>query len=409
MNKLVINFPRPPWARLRRRRCGGVWAFLVVVLAGAPVFALAEDVVRIAYLGQVVERPAALSNLQWLEPPEDDGVQGARLAIDDTTTTGRFTKQRFDLTETMLEADGDVLAALDALIADDIRFVVADLPAASLDAVLAAEGASNLLIFNARATDDRFRTTACPPHLLHTAPSRAMLADALAQYLVTKRWTTWVMVVGTAPEDALMAAALRRAADRFGARVAEEKGWTYGHDARRTAEAEVPVFTQVRDHDVLVVVDEVGTFGDAFPYRTWEPRPVVGTHGLVPVAWDRTIEQWGAAQLQSRFLKKSGRWMTGRDYAVWAAVRSVGEGATQAKSTDFAAIRDRVVGDGFQLAAFKGRKLSYRPWNGQLRQPIPLTTERALVSLSPQEGFLHPASELDTLGYDKPETSCPGR
>ncbi len=385
------------------------WTVLLIALAWSPGVALAEDLVRIAYLGQVVERPPALSNLQWLEPPEDDGVQGARLAIDDNNTTGRFTKQRFELTETIVEADGDVRAALDAVIADGIRLVVADLPAASLDAVLAADGARDLLIVNARATDDRLRTTDCPPHLLHTMPSRAMLADALAQYLVKKRWTRWALVTGPTPEDALMAAALHRAADRFGARVVDEKAWTFGHDARRTAEAEVPVLTQVRDHDVLVVVDEANTFGDAFPYRTWEPRPVVGTHGLVPVAWDRTVEQWGAAQLHSRFLKKSGRWMTGRDYAVWAAVRSVGEGATQAKSTDVDAIRARIVGDDFQLAAFKGRKLSYRPWNGQLRQPIPLTTARALVSLSPQEGFLHPSSELDTLGHDRPETSCPGR
>jgi len=28
------------------------------------------------------------------------------------------------------------------------------------------------------------------------------------------------------------------------------------------------------------------------------------------------------------------------------------------------------------------------------------------LSVSPQEGFLHQTSELDTLGLDKPETKC---
>jgi hypothetical protein len=29
-----------------------------------------------------------------------------------------------------------------------------------------------------------------------------------------------------------------------------------------------------------------------------------------------------------------------------------------------------------------------------------------VVSVSPQEGFLHQFSELDTLGYDQPESGC---
>jgi ABC transporter substrate binding protein (PQQ-dependent alcohol dehydrogenase system) len=60
----------------------------------------------------------------------------------------------------------------------------------------------------------------------------------------------------------------------------------------------------------------------------------------------------------------------------------------------------------FELAAFKGVGLSLRSWNGQLRQPVLLATPKLLVSVSPQPGFLHQFSELDTLGIDKPETKC---
>ena len=60
----------------------------------------------------------------------------------------------------------------------------------------------------------------------------------------------------------------------------------------------------------------------------------------------------------------------------------------------------------FELAAFKGQKLTYRAWNGQLRQPILLATAKILVTISPQQGFLHQLTELDTLGVDKPETKC---
>jgi ABC transporter substrate binding protein (PQQ-dependent alcohol dehydrogenase system) len=47
-----------------------------------------------------------------------------------------------------------------------------------------------------------------------------------------------------------------------------------------------------------------------------------------------------------------------------------------------------------------------RDWDLQLRQPILLTDGSTIVSVSPQEGFLHQYSELDTLGYDRPESKC---
>lgn len=213
-------------------------------------------------------------------------------------------------------------------------------------------------------------------------------------------------MTGPRPEDALFAAAIRRAAERFGGKIVVEKTWSASHDARRTAQAEVAVFTQVQDYDVLIVADEIGDFGEYLSYRTWDPRPVAGTQGLVPTAWHPTIEQWGAAQLQSRFTRKTGRTMTARDYAAWAAVRTLGEAATRTGSADSATLAAYIRSDALALAAFKGHSLSYRPWNGQLRQPVPLAAPRALVSMSPQDGFLHPETELDTLGYDAPEVRC---
>lgn len=387
-------------------------------LAAAAVFALGEWMytppsdgaeiahLNIAYLTRVEERSPALSNPQWLQPPEDEGLQGARLAVDDNNTTGRFTNQSFALVERIVPSDGDVGAVLRDLAEAGLRFVVANLGAEALDEILAVPEAERMIIFNAGAPDDRFRNKDCEAFLLHTLPSRAMLADALVQYLAKKRWTDWFLVTGARPEDALFADALRRAAERFGGSIVVEKTWDSAYDARRTAEAEVPVFTQVSDYDVLIVSDEAGLFGEQLMYHTWRPRLVAGTQGLVPTAWHRAVEQWGAVQLQNRFFRNAGRWMTAKDYAAWSAVRSIGEAATRVNSIDFEPITEYIRGDAFQLAAFKGRKLSYRRWNGQLRQPIPLVVPRYLVSLSPQEGFLHQHSELDTLGYDEAESTC---
>ncbi len=382
--------------------CAAAWLMGMAASANADTM---TTTIPIAYLTQTVARPPALSNLD--EPIPDEGIAGARLGRDDNATTGRFLGQNFNLEAVNVPADGDVAAAIDALRAAGHRFLIADLHADALDRVLSAAGPAEMLVLNAGAADDRFRNADCRPFLLHTAPSRSMRADALAQYLVKKRWTDWFLVVGQRSEDALFADAIRRSAGRFGARIVAEKPWVFEHDARRTAQAEVPVFTQVDDHDVLIVADEIGDFGEYLIYRTWDPRPVAGTQGLTPTAWHRTVEQWGAAQLHSRFRKAFGRWMTARDYAVWVAVRTIGEAATRTKSGDFAALKAYILSPQFELAAFKGRKLTFRPWNGQLRQPIPVTGPRSLVTLSPQDGFLHPLTELDTLGYDEPETTCP--
>ncbi|HET8761843.1 MAG TPA: ABC transporter substrate-binding protein [Gemmatimonadales bacterium] len=366
--------------------------------------------VAIGYLGQEVER---LPPLSLVDPVvSEEGVQGARLGIADNNTTGQFTKQHFSLAETVVPLEGDVTAAFKALVAAGHRLIVADLPAEALLAVADLPEAKDTLIFNVRARDDALRGEQCRANVLHVMPSYAMLADGLAQYLLWKRWTHWFLVVGAGADDALFAAALKRSAERFSAEIVEEREYDADPGARRSESGHVqiqkqmPVFTQDVEYDVLVVSDVRDAFGQYLPYRTWLPRPVVGTHGLVPLAWHRSHEQWAGTQMQNRFTEFSGRWMTERDYAAWVAVRAVSEATTRTQKTDLAAIVEYLHGDQFGLAGFKGQKLTFRAWDGQMRQPILLAEARTIVSVSPQEGFLHEASELDTLGVDRPETEC---
>ena len=378
---------------------------LAVIAPVASQTAAAEsEEVPVAYISQIVERPPKLSNLDI--PPQDEGLAGGLLSIKDNNTTGRFMNQAYRLEHRDVPADGDVIAAFEALHAEGLQHFVLNVPADALLEIADLAKGKEVLLFNAGARDDRLRGADCRANVLHVTPSRAMLADALAQFLAWKRWRNWFLVVGRRDSDARFAEAIKRSAKRFGAKIVAEKAWDYGPDARRTAQAEVPAFTQDTNYDVLVVADEIGEFGEYLAYRTWDPRPIVGTQGLTPTTWHRTHEQWGAAQLQSRFLKTNGRYMTPLDYHVWAAIRAVGEGATRTQSTTFADIASYIRSQEFELAGFKGQKLTFRAWNGQLRQPILLSAARALVSTSPQEGFLHERSLLDTMGLDEPESEC---
>ena len=391
-------------------RAVGLAALLIAACGAARAQGPAMADIRIGYLGIAEERAAAEP---WLDPPPvDEGAAGARLGVADDNTTGQFTGQHFALdAETAPNAAG-LAAAFGRLAASGDRLVIADLPAPLLLGLAALPAARDATLFNARAEDDSLRGAECRANLLHTAPSRQMLADALVEYLLVKQWRSIFLVVGPTPADRAYAAAVKHAIVKFHARLAAEKPWTYQPGARRSDSghyamtAEVANFTQGVSYDVLLVADTDDEFGDYLAYATFDPRPIVGTHGLVASAWARPHQEWGATQLQDRFRRLAHRWMTDRDYAAWLGARAVGEAATRTRSADYAAIAGYIRSDKFQFAGYKGLALSFRPWDGQLRQAILLADADALVSVSPQQGFLHQFSTLDTLGVDRPETTC---
>lgn len=98
--------------------------------------------------------------------------------------------------------------------------------------------------------------------------------------------------------------------------------------------------------------------------------------------------------------------MTPVDYAAWVAVRAIGEATIRAATTEPEKIVAYMRGSDFLLSGFKGTGQSFRKWDGQMRQPILIAGPRLLVSASPQLGFLHRNSELDTLGQDLEESRC---
>jgi ABC transporter substrate binding protein (PQQ-dependent alcohol dehydrogenase system) len=417
----------------RRHLCGGlahlVPAAAIALLTGV-AFALGQTPTGLAYQPeQTSAAPASeirriaivlARELRDLSPPvspldnrpPDDGVAGARLAINDNNTTGRFLGQEFTLTVVQSSNAAELVADTKKQVDAGASFVIADASAPTVLALADALKGRDALILNAGASDDRLREQDCRPNMVHTAPARAMLADALAQYLRWKRWQRWFLVYGTEPGDEAFANALRRSAKRFGLKIVEERQFKDDVGSRADGGHEqiqerIPAFTQrASAHDVLLVADESGRFGEYLPYRTFDPRPVAGTQGLVPTSWHPALEQWGATQIQNRFRRLANRPMESLDYDAWVAVRAIGEAATRGKTTAPADLIGYLKSPDFELGAFKGRKLTFRDWDGQLRQPILIGTAKLPVSVSPQPGFLHQFTELDTLGFDKPETNC---
>lgn len=374
------------------------------VLALSAVSAAAEVAVRVTYLRHEQIRPPVLSNLD--EMPADLGIAGAQLAINDSRTTGKFLGHSYDLTLVSVPPEGDLIAAARTALGET-RLVVLDMPGPEMLAVADLPEAAGALLFNATQADPALREQDCRANLLHTLPGQDMRADALMQFVAARRWTDLALIEGTHPGDQAWAQALRDSARKFGLKIGAEKTWAFDADMRRNASQEVPLFTQsLGKYDLLLVADELGDFARYIPFNTWLARPVAGSVSLVPVAWNRVMEQWGAVQMQDRFRALAARDMRPEDYAAWAAIRALSEAATRTTSADPTTLRAYILSDAFELAAFKGRPLSFRPWNGQLRQPIALVSGEAVVAQAPLEGFLHQRNELDTLGRDLPETRC---
>jgi ABC transporter substrate binding protein (PQQ-dependent alcohol dehydrogenase system) len=62
-----------------------------------------------------------------------------------------------------------------------------------------------------------------------------------------------------------------------------------------------------------------------------------------------------------------------------------------------------------EMDASKGSVMTFRSWDGQMRQPMFLTDGQSVVAAAPAEGVLHPKNNLDTLGADAPEKLCKAR
>ena len=369
-------------------------------------------VMHYAYLGKQYREPPPLSLLKPAVIP-DEGLAGARLGTNENNLAGKFLGQQFVLDDTLVPEDGDVAAAAKKMLAAGDRFIIADLKAPDLLAVANLPQARDAIILNIRARDDVLRQTQCRSNVFHLIPSYAMLTDAMAQYLVWKKWTRWFLVRGKHTEDIEYANDIKRSAKLYGAKIVAERAYELQTGARRVdtgfqqIQTQMPMLTRgVPDYDVAFVADETNSFGLYLQYRTTDPRPVVGTDGLVATAWGPAYESYAAQTLHDHFLKFAQREITVRDYEGWLAVHLLGMAVMYDKSTDVGAIRKYIASDSLKLSGYKGVGMNFRSWDNQLRQPILLMDPLTLVSMSPQPGFLHPTYNTDTLGVDQPQSLC---
>ena len=331
---------------------------------------------------------------------------GARVAIDESRFAGSTVGVEFKLKRRRAKSPARLPRSALAFVDAGVNYLLVDAPAELVDEVARATKGRDVLLFNISARDDVLRQEQCQSHLLHVIPSHAMMADALAQYLISKKWREALMLTGPESEDEQLAAAFSRSAKRFGIRIVDQRPFVLSNDPREREKNNVALLTAGADYDVVFVADTDGEFARDVPFQTVQPRPVVGSEGLAAAAWHWAWERHGAPQLEKRFQKKAKRPMRDQDWAAWMAVKGVVEAVLRTEGGDFAAVRDYLLGNEVVLDGFKGNRLNFRAWNRQLRQPVLLVTHNWVVDRAPLRGYLHATNNLDTLGFDDRDTRC---
>ena len=350
--------------------------------------------------------PQALQKA-YPDAPAGRSLAAAQLALEDASFALKgagFEKGRVVVVEAP-DAAG-LQAALTSLIKQGVRHVVLELPAAAVAQVTEAARGKDVLLINAAAPDDALRAAQCAPHLLHTLPSHAMQADALAQMLVARKWTKPLLLTGPLAQDRLLVEAFARSAKRFGIKPVAQRPFKLSSDPRERELGNARLLTASVDYDTVVVLDSAGEFARDLPYRTVLPRPVVGSNGLTAQAWSPWYERHGAPQLNRRFFKRTGRVMGSYDWATWLATRAIAEVVSQDAKASLTVQLKALKQGGIAMDGYKGQALSFRAWDGQLRQPLMLAHGNGIAEVAPIEGFLHPKTVLDTLGFDAADTGC---
>lgn len=331
---------------------------------------------------------------------------GAALAIADAAAVGRALGIEFELVEARAASADTVPAEIEKLRQGGARFVLLDAPGDVVRAVARATRGADVLVFNVAAEDDALRGVDCAPQLLHVIPDTAMLTDALAQYVVARKWRDALVLQGPAPADAATVQAFERAAKRFGVRIVAKRPFVLGNDPRERDQNNLALLTGGVAYDVVFVADESQELARVVPYQTLSPRLVIGAAGLIAHAWHWAWDRDGGSNLSRRFRRLANRPMRDADWAAWVGVKAIIEAAQRTKSTDFAKLAAYIKGGELRIDGSKGEALSFRPWDNQLRQPIQLATDNAVIDQAPLPQFLHQTENLDTLGYDRPDSAC---
>lgn len=339
-------------------------------------------------------------------------LRAAKLALFESKTSFKTFDVKPILKTLNLDSSTEYSSQLTTIHPDSL--VIVDTPEDTFVEVAKILNQLNLTTINVRHTNPELRESLCLATLFHTIPSDRMYFDAVTQFLIYRNWRKVLLVHGPSQIDHARAKTLHDSLTKFGADISDVREFTLSHhpDDR---DRNIPVFlTGGASYDVVAVVDTARDFGRYIQYSTRRARPVVGDVGLIPRGWHRTLERYGAPQLNERYRSfdasaqlPASEAMSDAEFATWSAIKLITNSLNTVGTHNGALNVSTILNHpDAQVDLYKGTRGSIRSWNQQLRQPILLTSDDAVIAVAPMPKFLHPRHYVDTLGLDEPESTC---
>jgi ABC-type branched-subunit amino acid transport system substrate-binding protein len=385
--------------------------------------AQAPRVVRIAHLSHRHGRDSEMTpytimgvQLGAEEANVTAGMFGAKveLIIEDGTTT-----QNMLSLARKLNAQGKLTAIIAAL--DD--------PAtASLSAFAQQE---RVLCLNTTARGGELRGENCHRSTFHVEPDLTMYTHAMGQWLLHNNHKRWYYVVS---ETGFGQEVYRRSRSL----LQQQGGANLGRSVITSGQSDYQdVFAHLGGIEVDAVVvalkgEELRHFLEQYTASSLKPllagipldmialwqASLESLQGVWVASWYHELERFSARELNRRFYRRFEKPAEGFAWANWAAVKLVTEGVLRSASTDASALVNYLEGTP-PFDGHKGRPLTFREWNHQLRQPLyvlkaregkpenPWDRLQLIAELPPPAAAGKSVVEvLDTLGETSTESLC---
>ena len=335
-------------------------------------------------------------------------VDGARLGIIDSEKYERITKTKIIFKHLRYVDEKKLLKFFKSESPKEYNAILLDLNLKNLKSIQSSiKDKNQVIFFNVSNSNNSLRTNGCIDNLYHTYPSDMMKTDALAQFLVQKKWNKTLILTGSLNEDAFLSTSFKESSKKFGIKIVKEKTFVNSNDPRVREKNDLSFLTKGRKFKSIFISDIDGEFALGVPYATMTPVAVLGSSGLSPKAWHWSYMRHGAPQVNGRFERKFNRRMQEKDWASWIAVKSILESILRTKSTEPQVIKNFLVSEEFKVDGSKGISLNYRDINRQLRQTILLVSSNNWVTeVAPIETFKNSKNNLDTLGIIQLEKKC---
>jgi ABC transporter substrate binding protein (PQQ-dependent alcohol dehydrogenase system) len=129
--------------------------------------------------------------------------------------------------------------------------------------------------------------------------------------------------------------------------------------------------------------------------------------GGTVAAWHPSLERFGADTLNRRFQTRFNREMTSEAWTAWMAVKVLWESALRVRSDETGKLVGYLTRDTTQFDGHKGAPLSFRSWDRQLRQPLYVVGDSAVVEVPVAAKPGEPVRDLlDRLGTRETDSLC---